>query len=802
MSLLVSQRRFLPAAAASLLVLWVVVAAQRPLGGVPRGIALGAAAAGWLTAFARRRAAVTVVLAIAAAIAAGQTSLGPLYGVFAALVLLAGLVAMRAERGADSAPLDRRSSFVLAAAAGTVAGAMLLGLPPLAAVVERAVVARLGLDADEATAFSTTMALGATRGMLQSDAIVLRIEGERPDYLRGAVYDRYDGRYWVMSGGARAKSTVPADADPNRATTRIELVRGTPSGDDMRWFLPAGACDLTLPDRAVQVDRFGVVQRGAEPDPPTIALRTVKSGCARPPPEVAPPTLIDLDVYPSLARAITPIAAEWTREVKDANDARAKLDAIARRLEGFEYSLSVPRDPGVDPIVDFLTIHRAGHCEMFASATVLLARTVGVPARVVGGFRVTEVNPFTGRAVVRDRDAHAWVEAWVDGAWRAWDPTPAAEPSSRRGRGLAASLGDLLAGWRDRAAIAVARLETRDILLGLLVTILLLTLLRTLALRLAERRARRSRSRDEAPPHPSFEALARGLARRGIERAPSEPLEAFAARIEADAASAASAIRRYAALRYGGLGDEADVARGLSSALASLENREERRAALRRGPVRDRLLAECGVLGLVDPEARSEEQLRRGVHLARIARHHRRDRARVRLLAERVDEPERARLRRRIEGGFEQGAPEGRGRQPRAQHRQRDRREAQAERDLVQPDPSSFPAGHDADVRGLGEDAATRDRVPVDPGHDRRVVLVESADEVLEGAEEGRHPLDVEARDLLQMKAGGERVPFPAEEERLAPRRLDLRARAEHHRGRERVFPGAGKDEVLHRALR
>jgi hypothetical protein len=321
------------------------------------------------------------------------------------------------------------------------------------------------------------------------------------------------------------------------------------------------------------VDRFGVARRKEAPDPPTIALRTTKSGCRAPPALVAPPTLLDLDLPPAVEHALAPIAAEWTRDAR-AGDARAKLDAIERHLAGFEYSLEVPREPGVDPVVDFLTIHRAGHCEMFASATVLLARAVGIPARVVGGFRVTEVNPFTGRAVVRDRDAHAWVEAWVDGAWRAWDTTPAIEPSALRARGLGAHLGDLLAGWRDRAVAALAGLETRHVLGALLAAVALLTAVRALGLRLAERRARRGRSggAHEEQPHPSFEALARALRRRGVERAASEPLEAFAARIESEDRNraAASAIRRYAALRYGNLGEEPDVVRDLDRAARGL----------------------------------------------------------------------------------------------------------------------------------------------------------------------------------------------------------------------------------------
>jgi hypothetical protein len=73
---------------------------------------------------------------------------------------------------------------------------------------------------------------------------------------------------------------------------------------------------------------------------------------------------------------------------------------------------------------DFFLRARAGHCEYFATATVLLLRAGGIPARYAVGYAVFEWSPREGRYLVRARHAHSWAQAWVDGAWRDVDTTP------------------------------------------------------------------------------------------------------------------------------------------------------------------------------------------------------------------------------------------------------------------------------------------------------------------------------------------------------------------------------------------
>lgn len=113
-------------------------------------------------------------------------------------------------------------------------------------------------------------------------------------------------------------------------------------------------------------------------------------------------------------------------------------------------------------------MNRAGHCELFDSGFALLVRGLGVPARVAGGFRVTEKNPWTAQWVVRGRNAHAWVEAYVDGGWTTFDPMPAAGLAHHMPR-LTSGLGrvaDTLSAALPARAFVEARSVVEPAVLG------------------------------------------------------------------------------------------------------------------------------------------------------------------------------------------------------------------------------------------------------------------------------------------------------------------------------------------------
>ncbi|WP_166820375.1 transglutaminase TgpA family protein [Thalassoroseus pseudoceratinae] len=107
---------------------------------------------------------------------------------------------------------------------------------------------------------------------------------------------------------------------------------------------------------------------------------------------------------------------------------RERADRILHYLRDsgeFGYTLNARiSDPRDDPIEDFLFARKVGHCEYFGSALALMLRAVHIPARLVSGFKGVEVDEYSGHALVQERHAHVWVEAFIDGEWRLYDPTP------------------------------------------------------------------------------------------------------------------------------------------------------------------------------------------------------------------------------------------------------------------------------------------------------------------------------------------------------------------------------------------
>jgi len=116
--------------------------------------------------------------------------------------------------------------------------------------------------------------------------------------------------------------------------------------------------------------------------------------------------------------------AAWAEKIAgDEVFSEARLGRLMVELKGWEYDLNANFDHEA-PIVSFLKQKR-GHCEFYASTLALAARSLEVPARVVNGYYGGEWNETGGFYLVRQQHAHSWVEAWVDGQWQRFDPTPA-----------------------------------------------------------------------------------------------------------------------------------------------------------------------------------------------------------------------------------------------------------------------------------------------------------------------------------------------------------------------------------------
>lgn len=149
--------------------------------------------------------------------------------------------------------------------------------------------------------------------------------------------------------------------------------------------------------------------------------------------EIPQRTLADVDRYldlpDDLDGRIRSLALSTTAGLQTDFEEALALEALFRTPGNFRYSTAVLPGHGASDLADWLldpesVNYRTGYCEQFSTAMAVMARTLGIPSRVVLGF-----TPGTlledGRVVVRDRNAHAWVELWMPSqGWVRFDPTP------------------------------------------------------------------------------------------------------------------------------------------------------------------------------------------------------------------------------------------------------------------------------------------------------------------------------------------------------------------------------------------
>jgi transglutaminase-like putative cysteine protease len=344
-------------------------------------------------------------------------------GLFAALGVLLAMGRL-AEAPAAPKPLRRESadllrSLALALPLALVGFWLFPRLPtPLWGLPENAV-ARTGL--------SESMAPGDWIDLMGNDkpAFRVRFDGPTPPsdtlYWRGPVLTRFDGRAWTRSewlGG------FPAPPLPSAASTGGVAYTLTLEPTDRRYVFalesPAGwSPELEL--------GFDATLRSRTP------LRALSQHRLRALPPQLYETMLDRRLRQSflhLPDGYNPRTLQRAREWRDAAvDERAYIQRV---LEWFNaqhaYSISAP-PLGRHTSDEFLFDTREGFCEHFSSAFVILMRGAGIPARVVTGYTGGVPNRVGGYWVVRQMDAHAWSEVWLEGeGWVRVDPTAAVAP--------------------------------------------------------------------------------------------------------------------------------------------------------------------------------------------------------------------------------------------------------------------------------------------------------------------------------------------------------------------------------------
>jgi hypothetical protein len=239
----------------------------------------------------------------------------------------------------------------------------------------------------------------------------------------------------------------------------------------------------------------------------------------------------------------------------------------------------------VDPISQFLFTTRRGTCEHFATSAALMLRAVGIRTRFVTGFGSAELNPLGGYYTVRASTAHAWIEAFIDGAWESLEATPPAPPGQARRQLSSLSLAidavrmrwhKYVIGFDISTQVEIAtwltdggrrtgpfdkwRVPWRTVGIGLLAALALYAAFRLLRRRRAAAKgAPGSRGRhgpEEIAATALYRALERRLAALGCARPPHvTPLEHVASlpeRLGEHVGFAGLVTARYNAVRFGG----------------------------------------------------------------------------------------------------------------------------------------------------------------------------------------------------------------------------------------------------------
>nr|WP_205709439.1 DUF3488 and transglutaminase-like domain-containing protein [Kineococcus siccus] len=369
-------------------------------------LAVGRRQGGWPTAPSGSRPAGTAAAAPVPAPASGRSAAGATAGVTAVVALLAAVAVPAVVPTLDERPLT----------IDTGAGDTIAVINPI-----------LNLKAS----------LGA-----RSDATILTYQTDQQDPapLRIVTADVFDGETWAPSTGGdiprsqRVQDGLPqppglsevvrASAVPH--TTQI-AVRGLDqtylplpypaerveiAGD---WLYEAESLNVVGDGETTRNRRYTVTHLDVEPTEQQ--LRD-----AVPAPEELREEFTALP--DNLPQSVRDEAAAVTRDARDPYEQAAELQRFFRSTGGFTYSTSAPNDGGSDAVATFLA-EKTGFCVQFASAMAVMARALGIPARVAIGFLPGE-EVADGRWRISAQDAHAWPELYFEGTgWVRFEPTPA-----------------------------------------------------------------------------------------------------------------------------------------------------------------------------------------------------------------------------------------------------------------------------------------------------------------------------------------------------------------------------------------
>ena len=274
------------------------------------------------------------------------------------------------------------------------------------------------------------------RGRL-GDAPVMYVRTGAPAYWRGLVFDTYRDGVWTASnrGFATLQPYIPPrllpPAPPHNLGTFVQVfrvVRPLPGVISAAYPIQS----LYAPVSELREDAYGTFRtpdllRPGQTYSVVSYLPNLTPEELKQDPYVfnAPdenPAYLD---HSSLSRQAQNLAFSVTRD-HSSNQFDLVMALTSYLQQNFQYTQQLGHvPPGRDPVDWFLFDVRKGYCEQFATAETLMLRSLGVPARLATGYSTGDYNPVLDQSIVREHDAHAWVEVWFPNhGWVPVDPSP------------------------------------------------------------------------------------------------------------------------------------------------------------------------------------------------------------------------------------------------------------------------------------------------------------------------------------------------------------------------------------------
>lgn len=308
-----------------------------------------------------------------------------------------------------------------------------------------------GPSSQKISGFSEKVDLGSMGPVKQDRSLVMRVipnndlKGASPSYLRGISFDRYDGKAWqntllrktqlirntderftlgpAPEGLLVSKKTVflePLDTQVLFTAGKTVSIRGPFS----RLFVDQSG-SLYFPSnrsRQMEYELAGVTETFSDSDRKEVRIDY--------PREIRDHYLPAGDAETGIDPKITALAEAVTAPYTTVYDKTAAVENYLKTNYTYSLDLSPSSRP---PIEEFLFFQKKGYCEQYASAMVLMLRSIGIASRLVTGFLPGEWNEFGQYFLIRQSDAHAWVEVYFPGGrWLSFDPTPAVLPEPQR----------------------------------------------------------------------------------------------------------------------------------------------------------------------------------------------------------------------------------------------------------------------------------------------------------------------------------------------------------------------------------